>query len=308
MGGKRRGMASLGGALAAGAAGAAAVRLGLQRRRQGDLELASAEELPRLQQALREVRRDVDASHRALTQAWGEPLALFGAEAAAAAEARGVPRWALARVWEAQGLVERAVELGDLADMYEAQLDIVANADCGERGVLKSPVCMLIERLDDLAQRLKVHVHVLEAARNAFASPKSLATEGAAASSFSHCNVRAEPELPISIVRDQHRPGLVWNRQAKVLHRLLRKDSGTAHAEDDDPFLLMPLHNELDDIADIVNVDVQGQPTKQSTIHSDASSFVFGTRHATLGLLGFPVTLEDVNVGNGADESLPAVR
>jgi len=119
----------------------------------------------RLRHNLREAHESVKAGHVALTASWRGPLSLFSNRAEKEAVGRGVPVWAVLTVRKAQRLVDKASEMGDLADVYDAQFDLARRKGTG---VTKDPVFELAERMDSLGQRLTLHVPALVLARQAF--------------------------------------------------------------------------------------------------------------------------------------------
>lgn len=180
-----------------------------------------------MQQQLRQAHSPVEDGHKALTAVWHAPLSLFGACDATAAAARGVPFWAVASVLKAQRLVDGAAELGDLTDVYEAQF-LVAMKE--EKGLLRAPVQLLIEKLGDLGLQLSAHVAVLAIAREAFdavaegrgcavaADFAPLSGEGdSAGASLMDPQTGASSEeqreqLPIAILRYRGRLGKIWGQ------------------------------------------------------------------------------------------------
>ena len=104
------------------------------------------------------------AAHAAITAAWGQPLSLFMAHGA-----QGVAVEALER---AKQLVEEAAELEDLADVYDAQLQLAITQ---QRSLQRTPVRLLESRLDTLSLALTSHVPAVVLAKEAF---KQLELEG----------------------------------------------------------------------------------------------------------------------------------
>lgn len=208
-------------------AGAAALGVGYKQHRRDEEQLATPEELFLLRQMLRQAHSSVDAGHRALTATWQGPLSLFAAREEQAATARGVPPWAIAAVLKAQRLVDTAAELGDLTDVYEAQLIIAEKED---KGAQWAPVRALEERLDALGLQLTTHIPALIIAREAFDATAvgggAAATAGAALLQGSERAGAVQPapqgavtggpheeqleELPIAILRNRSRLGEVW--------------------------------------------------------------------------------------------------
>ncbi|CAE8618475.1 unnamed protein product, partial [Polarella glacialis] len=105
-----------------------------------------------LRRVLRRAHGAVDDEHRVATATWRSPLSLFSAPPSAASSS--VPGWAVATVVKAQRLVDRAAGLGDLTDVYEAQ---ILTAKREGRGLARSAMISLLERLDELADELRAH-------------------------------------------------------------------------------------------------------------------------------------------------------
>lgn len=163
---------ALGAAKAAGAAGAGAalVKLGNDLESVARSSYSNADDGQDLREQLRSAHHGVDIGHREATTIWRSPLSLFDDKSVDA----DVPLWAVRSVLEAQALVEEAAELGDLTDVYEAQ---IVTAENERRLFLHAPVCKLINRLDDLRLRLNTHLPCLAAARKAFDAPTEAVRE-----------------------------------------------------------------------------------------------------------------------------------
>lgn len=73
--------------------------------------------------------------------------------------------WAVEVVEEAKELVESAAELEDLADVYDAQLQL---AKSHGRSLLRSPLLRLEERLDELSLVLTSQIPAVVLAKEAF--------------------------------------------------------------------------------------------------------------------------------------------
>jgi len=125
-----------GGATVTALIGAGATALGYRQYHRDEEELFSAAELAHWRSALHDVRLSVDASHQAITAAWGSPLSLFREDDEALA---ALPQGAsiLASVKMAKTLVEEASQLDDFEDVYEAQFFV---AEREGKGVLREPV------------------------------------------------------------------------------------------------------------------------------------------------------------------------
>lgn len=119
---------------------------------------------------LRSAHLAVDTGHREATAIWGLPLSLFDERSVDPA----APAWAVGTVLKAQGLVDEAAELGDLTDLYKAQ---IFTAERERRSFLHAPVYKLIDKLDDLGLRLNAHLPCLSAARRAFDAPAEAARD-----------------------------------------------------------------------------------------------------------------------------------
>jgi len=249
-----------GGTTVAGIVGAGATALGFRQHRRDADELALPEELPALRQMLRQAHASVEAGHLAFTAVWQSPLSLFGPKAEKAAEDRGVPTWAIAAVCKARRLVEKAAELGDLTDVYEAQL-MVAEREC--KGVQWVPVRALEARLDHHGLQLTTHVPVLIIARDAFdatsgdsTAASSIGTGGlparqttaqAAAGLAGNMEDNKLEELPIAILRDRGALGELWGSVNSVgkaygeaLQRAVARRTGDAEEVPEEPPELSP--------------------------------------------------------------------
>eukprot|EP00929_Paragymnodinium_shiwhaense_P017240 TRINITY_DN12628_c0_g1_i2.p1 TRINITY_DN12628_c0_g1~~TRINITY_DN12628_c0_g1_i2.p1 ORF type:complete len:2359 (-),score=516.31 TRINITY_DN12628_c0_g1_i2:144-7220(-) len=121
-----------------------------------------------LLRSLQRSRRTLMATHKDATTAWRTPLSLFGARAEAEARDRLVPEWAITCVQDTKRLIDEAMELHDLCDVYETQIRAASSSDARlHRVALRTQ----FERLDDLLPRLRESVAVVHAARCAFDLP-----------------------------------------------------------------------------------------------------------------------------------------
>ncbi|CAJ1419169.1 unnamed protein product [Effrenium voratum] len=161
-----------GGATVAGLLSAGAAMLGYQQQKEDDSELAcSEEEFSLLRKNLAEAYTSLCAAHSAITSAWGQPLSLFK-RAARDAEV------ALEVVEGAKRLVERAAALEDLADVYDAQLQLATGAGAGAgatRCVRRGPVQALEAELEELSLKLSGRIAALVRAKEALETNQPLA-------------------------------------------------------------------------------------------------------------------------------------
>jgi len=211
-----------GGTTLATIATAAFGALGYKQKEQDTRDLADPQELEELLAALQKAHAGVSASH--------------GTRDAASAAARGVPDWAVACVRKGRGLVGKAAELEDLADVYEAQIGIAVGEGARGKGLLRAPPRLLVERLGDLAEGLVVHVPYMELARGAFDNPADAAPGVGSAeamkpqevvSSFQLAADQDDPKLlPIAILRNRGRLGELWHLQGEKLGKLFASRSG----------------------------------------------------------------------------------
>lgn len=141
-------------------AGVAIGKLGSNLEEFARSSLPNASAAQDLREQLRSAHLVVDTRHREATAIWRIPLSLFDERCVDPA----TPKWAVGSVLKAQALVYEAAELGDLADVYEAQILI---AELENRSFSQAPVYSLIDQLDDLGLRLQVHLPCLVAARRA---------------------------------------------------------------------------------------------------------------------------------------------
>lgn len=203
-----------GGATVTTLVGAGAAALGYKQRRTDDDQfVGSEEELCSLRSNLRQAQNSLDAGHGALTAAWRGPLSLFGSRDESAAIERGVPKWATSVALGARGLVDEAAGLGDLADVYEAQLRLAEQGDSqSNRGVLRDPVLDLSERIEDLAQRSTEAVPAVVLSRDAFDSGDQVrASEYVWRFLESPSPIaRKRVELPLGILQDRGVLGEFW--------------------------------------------------------------------------------------------------
>ena len=153
-----------GGATFASLLSAGAAVVGYRQQKEDDLELVEdVEEVEQLRKNLSEAATSACAAHAALTAAWGQPLSLFRGPV-------GMPQvmqvaWAVEAVEVAKELVESAAELEDLADVYDAQLQL---AKSHGRSLLRSPLLRLEERLDELSLVLTSQIPAVVLAKEAF--------------------------------------------------------------------------------------------------------------------------------------------
>mmetsp|Transcript_128307 Transcript_128307/g.256261 ORF Transcript_128307/g.256261 Transcript_128307/m.256261 type:complete len:275 (-) Transcript_128307:23-847(-) len=207
-----------GGATVTALAGAGAAALGYKQRNDDDDRfVGSEEELCWLRSNLRQAHNSLDAGHSALTAAWRGPLSLFSSRDESAAIERGVPKWAASVVRGARGLVDEAAGLGDLADVYEAQLRLAEQGDSqSTRGVLRAPVLELSARIEGLAQRSTEAVPAVVLSRDAFDGGGGSGGESKALLQVwkflepPSPIAKEEMELPLGILRDRGRLGEFW--------------------------------------------------------------------------------------------------
>lgn len=208
--------------------GAAAQYLGyLQNRQDKEAIVYKPEELAELWAQLQASRAPLAASHRDLTDAWhAGPLSLFEAADRLVALQRGVPDWALACVDVTQRLLEEVAELGDKADVYEAQFQLATQSG---QSLMRDPVRDITERLTYLTQRLQSHVPFMRLARAAFEDPEGAGSTGhaAAADQFLLHAAWAMPapaeELPDRIFRERGQLGKVWRSQSRTFMKALKQ-------------------------------------------------------------------------------------
>ena len=148
-----------GGATFAGLVSAGAALVGYKQHKGDDSELVEdEEELEHLRKNLGESCTSACAAHSAITAAWGQPLSLFRAEG----NQLGAP-W-LEILQTAQALVEKAAELEDLADVYDAQLQL---AIAQQRSLRRSPLLLLERKLDELSLVLTSQIPAVVFAKEA---------------------------------------------------------------------------------------------------------------------------------------------
>mmetsp|Transcript_42018 Transcript_42018/g.116000 ORF Transcript_42018/g.116000 Transcript_42018/m.116000 type:complete len:349 (-) Transcript_42018:27-1073(-) len=262
-----------------------------------NFEFATVEEVSTLSLTLQQLHGSVRAGHSAITAAWRGPVSLFGATADTAAIGSGVAAWAVSAVGTAQLLAIEAAELCDFADVYMAQVELASreaaesegSLNHSRRGLLRTPLVSLIERLESLSRRLAAHVPRLKAARAAFDAPsasspapsqEACVTSGVAVPSPEEAG-HGCAELPITILCDRaavsYRKGDVWRKPQC-------KSKPAAHGFFSSArFLEGPLNRKA--VARrLVDMRV--------TLRSDAKDFVTGTHYAALGLLGYPMTFD----------------
>ncbi|CAE7224422.1 unnamed protein product, partial [Symbiodinium pilosum] len=75
--------------------------------------------------------------HRTATSTWCSPISLFDEAARQKASQGGIPEWAIRTVLKARRLVDQASGLGDLTDVYEAQ---IVTAKREKRGIARAPL------------------------------------------------------------------------------------------------------------------------------------------------------------------------
>lgn len=119
----------------------------------------------KLQRALQRARQQVAREHRACSGAWHVSLSHFNERDEQQARDRGIPAWAVIVVAKAQVLVEEAVCIYDLLDVYETQVQVAKRDGVG---LMRGPLLQILEMCEVLAQRLHAFVSPLEAARAAF--------------------------------------------------------------------------------------------------------------------------------------------
>jgi len=195
-------------ALTVGAASALGLR---NRRRHGrDGAEVSGKELEGLRLELEKAHESVTEAHKALARTWGRgPLSLFDSRSKDQAATHGVPAWAVCCVEGAAGLVHEAAQVCDLADTYEAQASAALTEKCG---VERVPVVELIDRLEDLAERLKASMTRLTMARTAFDEPAQASAKtphAAKTSPVAHaariedaCSLSGAPPAKLSVACD----------------------------------------------------------------------------------------------------------
>mmetsp|Transcript_33069 Transcript_33069/g.74354 ORF Transcript_33069/g.74354 Transcript_33069/m.74354 type:complete len:289 (+) Transcript_33069:82-948(+) len=121
-----------------------------------------------LRRVLHRAQERMDFAHRAATSAWCAPLSLFDEVAQGQATRSGIPDWAIRTVLKARRLVEQAAGLGDLTDVYEAQ---ILTAQKEKRGLARAALLLHLEHLDEAAEELRAHLPYLQAAKKTFDSP-----------------------------------------------------------------------------------------------------------------------------------------
>lgn len=138
--------------------------MGYRQQKEDDRELVEdEEELERLRLNLSEATTSLCAAHAALTAAWGQPLSLFRREFV---KDEG---WPLEVVEGARDLVEKAAELEDLADVYDAQLQLAISQ---HRSLLRTPLRSLETKLDDLSLVLTSQISAVVLAKEVFEGAK----------------------------------------------------------------------------------------------------------------------------------------
>lgn len=209
-------------------AGAAAQYFGYRQNKQDKKAIVhKPEALAELWALLQAARAPLGAAHRDLTDAWAAgPLSLFEAADRLVAMQRGVPEWALACVDVTQRLLEEVAEIGDKADVYEAQLGLATHSG---QSVMRDPVRDITDRLTYLTERLQLHVPFMRLARAAFEDPEGAGTTGhaAAADQFLLHAALVVPapaeELPDRIFRERGELGKVWRSQSHIFTKALKQ-------------------------------------------------------------------------------------
>ncbi|CAJ1351688.1 unnamed protein product [Effrenium voratum] len=183
-----------------------------------------------LRKNLAEAYTSLCAAHSAITSAWGQPLSLFkraarDAEEEAADEAE--PEVALEVVEGAKRLVERAAALEDLADVYDAQLQLATGAGAGAsatRCVRRGPVQALEAELEELSLKLSGRIAALLRAKEALETNQPLAEVEA----FEDAGCDPE-DFPLAILQERQLLGELWRVGAgrmEVLARVIARRSG----------------------------------------------------------------------------------
>lgn len=150
--------------------------------------------------ALHRAQQKLDVEHRSATGIWCAPLSLFNDAAQKRACADGVHDWAILTVLKARRLVEEAAGLGDLTEVYKAQ---ILTAQREKRKVLRDPLLKHLERLEGLAEELHAHQPYLRAAKDAFSAPKAedAKISGLPSSPHSVRHPADEKESPVVILQ-----------------------------------------------------------------------------------------------------------
>ena len=151
-----------GGATFASLLSAGAAFVGYQQQKEDNLELVeNEEELEQLRQNLSAATTSTCAAHAAVTAAWGQPLSLFR---------QSGNGWVLEVLQKAKDLVEQAAEWEDLADVYDAQLQL---AQKHHRSLLRRPLLALEIQLEELSLALTAQIPAVVLAKEAFQSAQS---------------------------------------------------------------------------------------------------------------------------------------
>eukprot|EP00434_Breviolum_minutum_P018596 symbB.v1.2.016404.t1/scaffold1217.1/size131114/5 len=87
--------------------------------------------------SLQRAQEKLDVEHREATTTWRAPLSLFDEATQHRAAESGVHDWAILTVLKARRLVEEAAGLGDLTEVYKAQ---ILTAQREKRKVLREPL------------------------------------------------------------------------------------------------------------------------------------------------------------------------
>lgn len=225
-----------GGATFASLLSAGAAVVGYRQQKEDDLELVEdVEEVEQLRKNLSEAATSACAAHAALTAAWGQPLSLFRGPV-------GMPQvqvaWAVEVLEVAKELVESAAELEDLADVYDAQLQL---AKSHGRSLLRSPLLRLEERLDELSLVLTSQIPAVVLAKEAFTLGDTFAVKPVhamaamkAATSFSQGSLKSM-ELPLAILQDRQLLGELWRvgpGRMEVLARAIARRAPASPAKE----------------------------------------------------------------------------
>lgn len=216
-----------GGATFAGLLSAGAALVGYKQQKEDDSELVDdEEELERLRKNLGEACISACAAHSAITAAWGQPLSLFKAEGS-----QLQVQWL--KVLEfAQALVEKAAELEDLADVYDAQLHLAITQ---HRSLRRTPVHVLEGKLDEISLLLTSQIPAVVFAKEANTHGDVTRLQSALAarchqdSEAEGKSLTASEELPLAILQDRKLLGELWRvgpGRMEVLARAIARRTG----------------------------------------------------------------------------------
>eukprot|EP00435_Cladocopium_sp_Y103_P054023 s1425_g17.t1 len=125
--------------------------------------------------SLQRSQQKLDAEHQVATATWGAPLSLFSESAQQRAAESGVHDWAILTVMKARRLVEEAAGLGDLTEVYKAQ---ILTAQREKRKVLREPLCKPI------CWQVKFDVRTSDESGETRALSRGLSAEGLPLQSF----------------------------------------------------------------------------------------------------------------------------